>query len=170
MAIMTQEAALLAALPSNSIPAKAELSDNGATTGVAKSMLGAIPGTKRTAASGFACADDSTLDSNVTHLYVYYRCGVDGKIPTVRRKHYLPRALCNIGSEGEDVYCAGQAYYFAADVGRVCIDALQPGATERTKVRLHMSANNLGWYWIEPISDPNCCVSCSSSTKSRSRT
>ena len=85
---------------------------------------------------------------------MYYRCGVDGKIPTVRRKHYLPQALCNIGSEGEDVYCAGQAYYFAADVGRVCIDALQPGATERTKVRLHMSANNLGWYWIEPITDP----------------
>ena len=46
-----------------------------------------------------------------------------------------------------------QAYHFAADVGRVCIDALKPGATERTRVRLHMSANNLGWYWIEPITE-----------------
>ena len=43
MAIMTHEEALLAALPSNGIPAKAELSDNGATTGVSKTMLGAIP-------------------------------------------------------------------------------------------------------------------------------
>ena len=153
MAIMTHEEALLAALPSSGIPAKAELSDNGATTGVSKTMLGAIPGTKRAATSGFAVADDSTLDSKVTYLFVYYRCGVDGKLPTVRRKHVLQGALCNIGSEGEDVYCHGQAYHFAADVGRVCIDALKPGATERTRVRLHMSANNLGWYWIEPITD-----------------
>jgi hypothetical protein len=34
----------------------------------------------------------------VTHLYIYYRCGVDVKLVTVRRKHYLPNALCNIGS------------------------------------------------------------------------
>ena len=108
MAIMTQDAALLAALPSNGIPAKAELSDNGATTGVSKSMLGAIPGTKRAATSGFAVADDSTLDSTVTYLYIYYRCGVDGKLVTVRRKHYLPNALCNIGSEAAAVYCATQ--------------------------------------------------------------
>ncbi|KOO34385.1 hypothetical protein Ctob_016321, partial [Chrysochromulina tobinii] len=155
MAILTHEEALLAALPSNGIPAKAELSDNGATTGVSKTMLGAIPGTKRAATSGFAVADDSMLDSKVTYLFVYYRCGVDGKLPTVRRKHVLQGALCNIGSEGEDVYCHGQAYHFAADVGRVCIDALKPGATERTRVRLHMSANNLGWYWIEPITDGN---------------
>ena len=90
----------------------------------------------------------------MTYLYIYYRCGVDGKLVTVRRKHYLPNALCNIGSEAEDVYCANQSYYFAADVGRVCIDAPLPEATERQRVRLHMSANNLGWYWIEEIKDP----------------
>jgi hypothetical protein len=60
-----------------------------------------------------------------------------------------------VGFDAQDlaVDCHGQAYHFAADVGRVCIDALKPGATERTRVRLHMSANNLGWYWIEPITD-----------------
>ena len=153
MRVIVDENELLAALPSNAIPERAELSDNGASTGVAKTLLGVIPGTKRSATSNFAVANDKTIGSTVTHYHAYYRCGVDGKIPTLRRKHYLPEALCNIGSEGEDVYCAKQGYWFDAPVGRVVFDALKPGETERKQVKLHMSPNNLGWYWMEAITD-----------------
>lgn len=153
MRVIVDKHELLAALPSNAIPERAELSDNGASTGVAKTLLGMIPGTKRSATSNFAVANDRTIGSTVTHYHAYYRCGVDGKIPTLRRKHYLPEALCNIGSEGEDVYCAKQGYWFDAPVGRVVFDALKPGETERKQVKLHMSPNNLGWYWMEAITD-----------------
>ena len=35
----------------------------------------------------------------------------------------------------------------------VVYDALRPGETERKQVKLHMSPNNLGWYWMEAITD-----------------
>ena len=57
MRVIVNETELLAALPSNAIPERAELSDNGASTGVAKTLLGMIPGTKRAAASNFAVAN-----------------------------------------------------------------------------------------------------------------
>ena len=69
MRVIVDETELLAALPSNVIPKRAELSDNGASTGVAKTLLGMIPGTKRAASSSFAVADDKTIGSTVTHLY-----------------------------------------------------------------------------------------------------
>ena len=153
--ILTQEDQLVAALPVNAIPAQAEMSDNGATTGVAKTKLGLIPGTSKPSASGgFTVGNNVTLQANETFYFAYYRCGTNGKVPTLRRRHLAPDALCNIGSEGEDVYFHGQSYWFAEDVGRVLYTARDSNG-ERQMLNLHMSANNLGWYWMEEITDPS---------------
>ena len=121
---------------------------------MAKTDIGLVPGTlQKSTSGGFAVANNATLESHNTFVYVYYRCGSNGRVATLRRKHYLADALCNIGSEGEDVFIFKQSYWFD-ERGREMFDAPRADGT-RQSVKLHMSPNNLGWYWIEPIKDPS---------------
>ena len=157
--IMQHETSLLAAMPSSLIPPTAELSDNGATGTVAKTLLGMIPGTrvKSSADSSFAVGDDDTVSAQHTNWHAYYRCANGVKIPTLRKKHYMPNALYNIGSEPEDVYLYGQGYWFSSTTGRQ-VFITEPGkSVDATckRVSLLMSPNRLGWYHMEEIKDPH---------------
>ena len=146
---MTHSTKLLAALPSSRIPEHAELSDNGASTGIAKTKLGLIPGTERQSdGGGFALGDDRVKETTVTNAHIYYRCGLDGtRVAVYRRKHFVPDGLCTIGSEGEDVNQYNMVYTHSKADGRVVSDATG------NVVKLHMSPNGLGWYWMEECTD-----------------
>ena len=152
--LLVYEQELIASMPERMIPEAAELSDNGATSCIAKTTLGLIPGTEMANTSGgFAVGDNSTMEASVTNLHAYYRCGLNGaKVPVLRRKHMLPTALCNIGSEGEDVKKHKQKYVF--DDGGRSMFFTPPAGGSMVEVKLHMSKNQLGWYWMEEIKDP----------------
>ena len=141
---------MMALLQGVNVPENAELSDNGATAGVQRTMMGVIPGTHRVDESGgFKVGDDSTLASQDTYLCAYYRIGADGnKRAILERRHHIPTSLCTIGSEPEDVYKRGERYVFDATNGRVNYDK------HDKPVKLFMSSNGLGWYQNEPIKDP----------------
>ena len=146
---MAHSTKLLAALPSSRIPEHAELSDNGASTGIAKTKLGLIPGTERQSdGGGFALGDDRVKETTVTNAHIYYRCGLDGtRVAVYRRKHFVPDGLCTIGSEGEDVNQYNMVYTHNKTDGRVVCDSTG------NVVKLHMSPNGLGWYWMEECND-----------------
>ena len=46
-----------------------------------------------------------------------------------------------------------QSYWFDAATGREVYMPERDG--KRESIKLHMSSNNLGWYWIEEIKDPS---------------
>ena len=71
----------------------------------------------------------------------------------------MPNALCNVGSEPEDVHLYKQAYWFSSATGRKVFlpDDINTSATPDCKVQvsLLMSPNGLGWYHMEEIKDPS---------------
>ena len=108
---------------------------------------------------GFATGNDEKMESQFTNWHAYYRCGANGvRIPTIRKKHYMPSALCNIGSEPEDVYLYKQAYWFSELDGRqVFLPDKETGLVDpatSARVSLLMSPNHLGWYHMEEITEP----------------
>ena len=131
------------------IPLNAELSDNGATGYVMTTMLGVIPGTHQSDASGgFKLGDGNKYLSHDTYLCCYWRTGHDGsRRAKIARRHFMPHALCTIGAEPVDVYTQNEKYMFDSD-GRVNQGS---GIT----VNLFMSSNGLGWYQNSPITEPD---------------
>ena len=76
----------------------------------------------------------------------------------------MPGALCNMGSEPEDVYLYNQAYWFGADTCRrvfIRNDPSVPASPDCTlQGSLLMSPNRLGWYHMEKITDPAVILIC----------
>jgi hypothetical protein len=90
-----------AAMQGADIPKSAELSDNGATAGVQRTLQGAIPGTRRVdTTGGFKIGNNTTLPANYTYLCAFWRIGADGhRRAKIERRYHMPTALCTIGSE-----------------------------------------------------------------------
>ena len=64
-----------AAMRGADIPESAELSDNGATAGVQRTLQGAIPGTRKVdTTGGFKIGNNTTLPATYTYLCAF--CGV----------------------------------------------------------------------------------------------
>ena len=139
-----------AAMQGADIPESAELSDNGATAGVQRTLQGAIPGTRRVdTTGGFKIGNNTTLPANYTYLCAFWRIGADGhRRAKIERRYHMPTALCTIGSEPQDVYMHNERYTFDSENGRVNFGA------DGTAVKLFMSPNGLGWYKTEPITEP----------------
>ena len=134
----------------SNVPFDALLFDNGATCSCAKTPMGRLLGSyeQNPDSGGISIGEEnSTLESDGSYLHALeFEDAVGSTVQILLRMENTPKAICSIFSEPEEVHKRGGKFLFTRE-GRIWTLA------NGKEMRLHMTANHLGWVKFRPISD-----------------